>query len=276
MTDRYAVIGNPIAHSRSPAIHAAFARQTGQDIGYERLLAPLDGFESAVRAFAQAGGRGLNVTVPFKAQACALATQPSRRVVLAGAANTLSFEGDAILADNTDGIGLVRDLSHRLGVVLADARIVVLGAGGAASGVILPLLEAGARQILVVNRTEARAQALAAHFADPRISAAGFGALDAVVAADAVLVNATASGLSDERLPVPDAVFEAARFAYDMMYAAQPTAFLRQAAAQGCAGVADGLGMLVEQAAASFHLWRGVMPETAAVYQQLRDAIGGA
>ena len=140
---------------------------------------------------------------------------------------------------------------------------------------VLPLLEAGARQILIVNRTEARAQALVAHFADPRISAAGFGALDGAAAEDAVLINATASGLSDERLPVPDAVFHAAHFAYDMMYAAQPTAFLRQATAQGCAGVADGLGMLVEQAAASFQLWRGVMPETAAVYQQLRVAIGG-
>jgi shikimate dehydrogenase len=276
MTDRYAVIGHPIAHSRSPAIHAQFARQTGEDIHYDRLLAPLDGFEATVREFFRSGGRGLNVTLPFKEQACALAERRSSRVQLAGAANTLSVEDGVVAADNTDGIGLVRDLTGRHRLVLTGAPVVILGAGGAASGVVLPLLEAGASRVLIVNRTAARALALAARFADPRVRGGGFEALDADSAAGAVLVNATSAGLSDQGLPIPDSVYPAARFAYDMVYAAAPTAFLRQAAAAGCAGVADGLGMLVEQAAESFRIWRGVLPETEPVYRQLRDALGSA
>ena len=153
MTDRYAVIGNPIAHSRSPFIHARFATQTGQDLVYDRLLAPLDGFEATVRAFIQAGGRGLNVTVPFKEQACALAARRSARVEAAGAANTLTFDANGWSAENTDGVGLVRDLAQRHRVALAGQRVIILGAGGAASGVVLPLLDAGVGEVLIVNRT---------------------------------------------------------------------------------------------------------------------------
>ncbi|MBP8309893.1 MAG: shikimate dehydrogenase, partial [Burkholderiaceae bacterium] len=235
MTDRYAVIGNPIAHSRSPFIHARFAAQTGQDLAYDRLLAPLDGFEAAVQAFVRAGGRGLNVTVPFKEQACALAGRRSARVEAAGAANTLSFDANGWSAENTDGIGLVRDLARRHQVALAGQRVIVLGAGGAASGVVLPLLDAGVREVLIVNRTAARAVALAERLASgtgprpgdavagprsdiggprphphPVIAGAGFEALDAARADGALLINATSAGLSDARLPVPDAVFAAA------------------------------------------------------------------
>ena len=281
MSDRYAVIGNPIAHSRSPFIHARFAAQTGQDLVYDRLLAPLDGFAAAVQAFVESGGRGLNVTVPFKEQAFALAGRRSPRVEAAGAANTLCFDSNGWTAENTDGIGLVRDLTVRHGVALAGQRVVVLGAGGAASGVVLPLLEAGVRDVLIVNRTAARAVALASRLAGaagPQTAVVGRGldGLDAESAAGALLINATSAGLSDARLPIADEVFAAAAFAYDMVYGARPTAFLAQAAALGCPRQADGLGMLVEQAAESFRLWRGVAPQTDPVYRQLRDEIGRA
>ncbi|MBK8763175.1 MAG: shikimate dehydrogenase [Burkholderiaceae bacterium] len=281
MSDRYAVIGNPIAHSRSPFIHARFAAQTGQDLVYDRLLAPLDGFAAAVQAFVESGGCGLNVTVPFKEQAFALAGRRSPRVEAAGAANTLSFDSNGWTAENTDGIGLVRDLTARHGVALAGQRVVVLGAGGAASGVVLPLLEAGVRDVLIVNRTAARAVALASRLAGgagPQTAVVGRGldGLDAESAAGALLINATSAGLSDARLPIADEVFAAAAFAYDMVYGARPTAFLAQAAALGCPRQADGLGMLVEQAAESFRLWRGVAPQTDPVYRQLRDEIGRA
>jgi shikimate dehydrogenase len=274
MTDRYAVVGNPIAHSRSPAIHARFAAQTGQDLRYEALLAPLDGFEAVVRDFAAAGGCGLNVTVPFKERAFALADRRSPRAQAAGAANTLIFASCEVLADNTDGVGLVRDLTARHGLALAGASVLLLGAGGAASGVIEPLLAAGVRELRILNRTAERAQALAARFADPRLSGAGFEGLTDAARQGAVLINATSAGLAGEAPPVPAAVFEASCFAYDMVYGAQPTAFLRAAAAAGCPAMADGLGMLVEQAAESFRLWRGVMPDTEPVYRALREAIG--
>jgi len=274
MTDRYAVVGNPIAHSRSPAIHARFAAQTGQDLRYDALLAPLDGFEQVVRDFAAAGGRGLNVTVPFKERAFALADRRSSRAEAAGAANTLVFEPGGVLADNTDGVGLVRDLTVRHGLALAGAPVLLLGAGGAARGVIEPLLAAGVRELRIVNRTAARAQALAQRFADPRLIGTGVEALADAAVPGMVLINATSAGLAGEVLPVPTAVFAAAGFAYDMVYGAQPTAFLRAAAAAGCPAQADGLGMLVEQAAESFRLWRGVMPDTEPVYRALRESIG--
>ena len=274
MTDRYAVIGNPIAHSRSPAIHARFAAQTGQDLRYEALLAPLDGFESAVRAFVAEGGRGLNVTVPFKEQAHALADRRSPRAEAAAAANTLVFDASGVYADNTDGVGLVRDLAGRHRLTLADAPVVLLGAGGAASGVVGPLLEAGVGALCIVNRTAARAQALAARFPDARVSAVGFDALADVAPSGALWVNATSAGLADAALPVPADRLRSARFVYDMVYGARPTTFLRQAAAAGCPAMADGLGMLVEQAAESFRLWRGVLPETEPVYRALREALG--
>lgn len=268
MADRYVVIGNPIAHSKSPQIHARFAQQTGEPVAYDRLLAPLDGFEATVRDFIAAGGRGANVTVPFKLEAFTLADRRSARAEAAGAVNTLSFEAGAVIGDNTDGVGLVRDIVLRAGVPLADARVLLLGAGGAARGVILPLLEEAPDEIVIANRTVARAEALIEQFAQPgsRLRAVQF---DALAGAFDIVINATSASLSAELPPVPPSVFGAQTFAYDMMYGAGPTVFMQLAAAHG-ASVRDGLGMLVEQAAEAFFVWRGVLPDTAPVYQWLR------
>lgn len=271
--DRYAVIGNPIAHSKSPAIHAQFAAQTGEHIEYGRLLAPLDGFVAEVNAFKAAGGRGLNVTVPFKLEAHALAHRLSARAAAAGAVNTLRFDADGIFGDNTDGFGLVRDIEANLGVAFKGARVLLLGAGGAARGVVLPMLERGPREITIVNRTAAKAHELIAQFgaaaaeAGCLINGGGPRALDP--APYDVIVNATASSL-DAALPECDErAFGAGSLAYDMMYGAQPTVFMRHAQALG-ARAADGLGMLVEQAAESFYVWRGVRPDSAPVLAALR------
>ncbi len=279
--DRYVVIGNPIAHSKSPQIHAAFARQTGEAVAYERLLAPLDGFDAAVRDFIAAGGRGANVTVPFKLEAYALADQLSERATAAGAVNTMRFDRDGervtIAGDNTDGVGLVRDIVVNAGVPVAGARVLLLGAGGAARGVILPLLAESPAQLVIANRTLARAEALVAQFAQVAqaasavpvplsLSASGF---EALAGSFDLVINATSASLSSELPPVPASVFAAGGFAYDMMYGAQPTVFM-QMAAQAGARVRDGLGMLVEQAAESFFVWRGVRPDTMPVYHELR------
>ncbi|MEO0317881.1 MAG: shikimate dehydrogenase [Pseudomonadota bacterium] len=279
--DRYVVIGNPIAHSKSPQIHAAFARQTGEAVAYERLLAPLDGFDAAVRDFIAAGGRGANVTVPFKLEAYALADQLSERATAAGAVNTMRFDRDGervtIAGDNTDGVGLVRDIVVNAGVPVAGARVLLLGAGGAARGVILPLLAESPAQLVIANRTLARAEALVAQFAQAAqaasavpvplsLSASGF---EALAGSFDLVINATSASLSSELPPVPASVFAAGGFAYDMMYGAQPTVFM-QMAAQAGARVRDGLGMLVEQAAESFFVWRGVRPDTMPVYHELR------
>ncbi|WP_025917178.1 shikimate dehydrogenase [Herminiimonas sp. CN] len=267
MTDRYAVIGHPVAHSKSPEIHASFAAQTGQDIDYQRLLAPLDGFNQTVADFIAAGGRGANVTLPFKLEAFALATRLSARAQAAGAVNTLKFDGDAIFGDNTDGVGLVADIVRNAGVALAGRRILLLGAGGAARGVILPLLQQAPGELVLANRTAARAAALAQEFAAAGpIAASDFADLAGPFD---IVINATAASLSAELPPVAPGVFGRAAFAYDLMYGKEPTVFMRFAAQHGAA-VRDGLGMLVEQAAESFLLWRGVRPATAAVLAQLR------
>ena len=271
MTDQYVVIGNPIAHSKSPQIHARFAQQTGQDIGYERLLAPVDGFDAAVRAFIAGGGRGANVTVPFKLDAFALADERSERAQAAGAVNTLKFDDGRIYGDNTDGVGLVRDIVANAGVAVAGARVLLLGAGGA--GRVPPPRPPPPPpdQIVIANRTVSRADALVDQFsaAEGRLSAAAFGA---VAGGFDIVVNATSASLSSELPPVPASAFTTATFAYDMMYGPAPTVFMQMAAAQG-ARVRDGLGMLVEQAAESFFLWRGVRPDTAPVYQWLREQL---
>lgn len=272
----YAVIGNPIAHSKSPFIHARFAEQTGECIEYRRLLAPLDGFVQTVRAFAAAGGRGANVTVPFKLEAHVLADSLSARAAAAGAVNTLRFDGDRIHGDNTDGVGLVRDIEANLGVRLAGARILLLGAGGAARGVVLPMLERGPRSLLIVNRTAAKAEALVAQFAAAARNAgcalAGGGPEVVEPSAYDVIVNATAGSL-DAALPECDKrAFGRGTLAYDMMYGAQPTVFMRHAESLG-ARAADGLGMLVEQAAESFFLWRAVRPASAPVLAELRTML---
>ncbi|GAA4401556.1 shikimate dehydrogenase [Quisquiliibacterium transsilvanicum] len=272
VTDRYAVIGNPVAHSRSPAIHARFARQTAQDIAYDRLPAPLDGFVATVEAFRAAGGKGLNVTVPFKVEAFDYCTHRSARAAAAGAVNTLAFRDDGVHGDNTDGVGLVRDIGQRLGFRFEGARVLMLGAGGAARGVLLPLLDAGVARLTIANRTASRAHELAALAGDARAAGCGFDALGSAASGEGfdLVVNATSAGLDDAAPAVDEAVYDGVRLAYDMVYGARPTAFMRQAGARGCPAVSDGLGMLVEQAAESFFIWRGVRPLTAPVYRDLR------
>ena len=265
MTDRYAVFGHPIAHSKSPLIHAAFARQTGQDMTYEAILAPTDGFADSVAQFIAAGGRGANVTVPFKEQAFALANRLSPRAEHAGAVNTLAFDADGIFGDNTDGAGLVADLVRNLRCPLAGKRILLVGAGGAARGVIGPLLDQQPATLVIANRTVSRAQELAEQFGHG-IRACGFDGLDAPF--DLVL-NATAASLAGELPPLSPRLFTADTLAYDMMYG-RDTPFLAFARTHGAA-TADGLGMLVEQAAEAFYLWRGVRPDTAPVIASLRQ-----
>jgi shikimate dehydrogenase len=274
--DHYAVIGNPVGHSKSPFIHARFAEQTGEPIEYAHLLAPVDAFAPYVRAFMEAGGRGLNVTVPFKLDAHALATTLSPRAAAAGAVNTLRFDADGIYGDNTDGFGLVRDIEVNLGTPLKGARILLLGAGGAARGVVLPMLERAPHTLTIVNRTAAKASALADHFSAAAQAAgcplAGGGASIIGRGAYDVIINATAGSL-DAALPeCDDGAFGNGTLAYDMMYGAQPTVFMQHAQSLG-ARTADGLGMLVEQAAESFYIWRGVRPEGAPVLAQLRQML---
>jgi len=263
MTDRYAVFGHPIAHSKSPQIHAAFARQTGQDMSYEAILAPKDGFAASVAAFIAAGGRGANVTVPFKEEAYRLASRLSPRAQHAGAVNTLVFD-DGILGDNTDGAGLVADLTRNLRCALAGKRILLVGAGGAARGVIDPLLDQTPAELVIANRTVSRAQELADLFGRG-VRACGFDALDMPFD---LVINATAASLAGELPPLSPHIFTAGTLAYDMMYG-RDTPFLAFARSHGAA-TADGLGMLVEQAAEAFYLWRGVRPDTAPVIAALR------
>ena len=271
MSDHYAVFGNPIGHSKSPLIHAAFARQTGEDIDYRALEAPLDGFPAALDAFVAAGGRGANVTVPFKPQAYALADRRTPRAELAGAVNTLICDGGQMVGDNTDGCGLLRDITGNLGVDVAGRRVLLLGAGGAARGVVGPLLEARPQSLTIANRTPATAVALAERFAAlGAVDAGGYGQL-AGRAFD-IVIDATSAGLVAAVPPLPQGVFAADSLAYTMVYGAGASAFQTFAREQGAALVADGLGMLVEQAAESFFVWRGVRPAAAPVIALLRPA----
>lgn len=282
-TGRYCVIGNPIAQSRSPEIQARFGEQLGEPIDYTRRLAPVDGFEASVRAFFAEGGQGMNVTAPFKVEAATRADRASPRVIRAGAANCLRLRDGRIEAENFDGVGLVRDLTHNLGVELAGRRVLLLGAGGAARGVIDPLLEAGVRELVIANRTRSRAEALAEAFAFSAASSAGPAAivrgvaLEDVVAAESasvstttgngafdVVIDATSAALGDDAVQLPPAAFAPGALAYAMAYGKGLTPFLASAAEAG-ARVADGLGMLVEQAAESYAWWRGRRPETGAV-----------
>jgi len=277
MTDRYAVFGNPIGHSQSPRIHALFAAQTGQDIRYEAILAEADGFATAVNAFIAEGkglARGANVTVPFKEEAFRLATRRTARAEAAGAVNTLSFEPDAISGDNTDGAGLVRDLKHNLGCDPAGRRILLLGAGGAARGVILPLLLENPAELVIANRTEDTAVRLALEFSRlpgcaVKVKADGIGFPGLAGRSFDLVINATSAGLSNAVLPTPTSMFAPDCVAYEMVYGRE-TPFMLQARDAG-ARVADGLGMLVEQAAEAFFLWRGVRPLTAPVLAAMRQ-----
>ena len=271
MTDRYAVIGNPIEHSRSPQIHSAFARQTGEDIRYDRILGDLEEFEADVEAFFAAGGRGLNVTVPFKERAFRLADSLSERASAAGAVNTLIVREGGVLGENTDGIGLVRDLgcNHLFG--FAGARVLLLGAGGAVRGVLHPLLDERPGSLIIANRTASKARALAE-------STAGYGpvvgcGLDELAGRRFdLIINGTAAGLAAKVPQIPDDCLAESGWTYDMLYGRGPTAFVEWGQAHGAARALDGLGMLVEQAAESFRLWRGVQPDTNAVIESLRAA----
>lgn len=284
MTDLYCVFGNPIAHSKSPAIHAAFARQTGQTLHYEARLAAVGHFAEAVAQLIADGGHGANVTVPFKEDAWRLASRRTPRAEAAGAVNTLLLSGQDILGDNTDGAGLVRDIVHNQSCPLAGKRILLLGAGGAARGVILPLLAEGPQSLHIANRSADKAEALAATFQATASVAEDFvpvpvqGGSFAALAGTAfdVVINATSASLGGESLPLPPGIFATGALAYDMMYGKGETPFLAQARQAGVAHRADGLGMLVEQAAEAFFLWRQVRPETAPVLAGLRQSLGEA
>ncbi|MFG6668525.1 shikimate dehydrogenase [Halomonas sp. HNIBRBA4712] len=270
MSERYCVLGNPVAHSKSPLIHQAFAAQTGQLLEYTAELAPLDGFEAAWRAFCESGGRGANVTVPFKQEAFALCDTLSERARRAGAVNTLiNGQNGRIYGDNTDGIGLLRDLTAH-DVALAGKRVLVLGAGGAVRGALAPLLAERPDELLIINRTGAKAEALARDFAD--VGAVRGGSYDALEGTFDLVINATSASLSGELPPLPEGLFTPGGVAYDMMYGVEPTVFLQWAKTQKAATV-DGLGMLVEQAAEAFFLWRNVRPETVPVRALLRETL---
>ncbi len=276
MTDRYAVLGNPVSHSKSPLIHKMFAQQTAQDISYEAIEAPLDNFAGKVRELIAQGYRGCNVTVPFKFEAFKLATELSDRAQAAQAVNTLRFNNDGIFGDNTDGAGLVTDIKHNLNVEIGDKRVLLVGAGGAAWGVLLPLLNEIPQRLVIANRTLAKAEEAArtlhSGFTEHISHATEFVAKGFSDLADEqfdVVINATSAGLSDSEIPLPPTLFAPGALAYDMMYGRE-TPFMKFARTYGAAVVADGLGMLIEQAAEAFYLWRGVRPDTRPVLEQLR------
>ncbi|MFM1885610.1 MAG: shikimate dehydrogenase [Pseudomonadota bacterium] len=268
--DRYAVIGFPVAHSRSPFIHEHFARQAGQRLVYGRIEVEPAGFTAQAQAFFAGGGRGLNVTMPFKLEAAALCSDLSPRAERAGAVNTLRCLPDgSIGGDNTDGAGLVRDLLHNQGVAVAGRRVLLLGAGGAARGAVQPLLALQPRLLCIANRNADRARDLAAMFAaEGAVTGCGFGELDAEPFD--LVINATAASLAGDVPPLPQGIVEAHSFCYDMAYGAADTPFVRWAQARGCQRAAMGLGMLVEQAAEAFFIWRGIRPDTGPVLAALR------
>ena len=271
MTDRYAVIGNPIVQSKSPMIHSAFAQVTGQDIDYGKLLCPLGEFSATVDAFRASGGRGMNVTAPFKLEAFAYATDLAPSAQMAGAVNAMKFEGDKVYAENFDGVGLLRDVVQNLSCPLQGRRVLILGAGGATRGALLPLLAEQPAELVIVNRTLAKAQELAAlaqQHQTGQVPVQGLG-YDAVQGAFDVVLNASSSSLTAELPPLPASVFAPGCLAYDLTYGKGLTPFLKLAHQAGVTRLADGVGMLAEQAAEAFAWWRGVRPDTAAVIATL-------
>lgn len=282
--DRYAVMGNPISHSKSPQIHAAFARQTGQRLEYTAIQVDAGGLEQAIGNFRANGGKGLNITVPFKQDAWRLVDERSAVAELAGAVNTIVFRDDGRLyGDNTDGRGLVRDITVNNGITIRGKRVLLMGAGGAARGVLRPLLDEVPAQLVIVNRTTDRAVSLATVFTpsaetarrstDSQLVIHGCGYEDLRGRQFDVVINATAASLYGELPPLPDDLLASGACAYDMMYGDEPTVFLRWAKDHGAGTYLDGLGMLVEQAAAAFELWRGVHPDGLAVITALRAGV---
>jgi shikimate dehydrogenase len=269
MTDRYAVIGNPISQSKSPLIHGSFAQATGQDLTYERIEGPLDGFVAAVLAFRDSGGRGMNVTAPFKLQAFELANERSERAQLAGAANTLKFEPDGrVLAENFDGIGLVADIARNLHMPLKGKRVLMLGAGGAVRGALLPFLAEQPAELVLANRDADKARRLATEFGRQGALRGG-GYADIGSGAFDIVLNATSASLRGELPPVPPGVFSRDGLAYELAYGKGLTPFLRLAQDAGVKRLADGVGMLIEQAAEGFLWWRGVRPDTWPVIEKM-------
>jgi shikimate dehydrogenase len=276
MTDRYAVIGNPISHSKSPLIHKLFAQQTGQDISYQTIEAPLDGFAATIEQLRREGYKGCNVTVPFKFEAFRLATLPSDRATAPRAANTLKFIGNQVIGDNTDGVGLVTDIKKNRDFDFSGKRILLVGAGGAAWGVLLPLLHQAPARLVLSNRTIAKAEE-AAQILRSRFGEHISGSTEFIAKSFSdlngekfdLIINATSAGLTDSEIPLPPGIFAKGALAYDMMYGRE-THFMAFARANGAAVVADGLGMLVEQAAEAFYIWRCVRPETVPVIAKLR------
>lgn len=267
-TDHYVVIGNPIAHSKSPFLHTNFAQQTQQHLDYQTLLAPLDDFENTVRHFIAQGGKGANVTLPFKLQAYQLCTELTARAQAAGAVNTLIFKDDRIIGDNTDGCGLVTDIVHNASVNLRGKRVLLLGAGGAARGALLPLLECQPSELVIANRTVEKAHELAQQFQSfGSVSASAF---ELVSGQFDVIINATSASINAQLPPIPASAFGQHCLAYDMMYGEQPTLFMQYAAKHG-AITRDGWGMLVEQAAEAFYLWRAIRPQTDALLKRAQQ-----
>lgn len=275
MVDRYAVMGNPIKHSKSPVIHRFFAQQTDQDMAYTAILAPLEGFRETLYKFRDEGGRGCNVTVPFKQEAYALMDQCSDRAQLAQAVNTVVIKPDGTLVgENTDGVGLVRDILNNHEGRLIDKRILLLGAGGAVRGVLGFLLQQKPREIIIANRTVEKAEALAQHFSHlGRVSGCAYDQLPQKPVD--WIINGTSSSLHGDLPPLHDALVGPDTWCYDMMYGKEITPFNAWATARGAARVMDGLGMLVEQAAEAFRIWRGILPLTAPVTMELRKAMKG-
>ena len=268
MTDRYAVIGNPITHSKSPQIHMAFAAASAQDLRYDKLEGEIGAFAQTVDGFRAAGGLGLNVTVPFKLDALAYADAASEAAQLCGAANALKFEGDRVLAQNFDGVGLCRDVQHNLGHAIRGKRVLILGAGGATRGMLLPFLAEQPAALVIANRSEDKAHALATLAADHGpVQACAYDALGGE--AFDLVFNATSASLFAQALPIAPSIYAADALAYDLVYGKGLTPFLRQAQTAGVRHLADGVGMLVEQAAEAFAWWRGVRPETAPVIRDL-------
>jgi shikimate dehydrogenase len=268
--DQYRVFGNPIEQSRSPDIHHIFASKSRQNINYQKQLVDIDDFSNAVADFIHQDGKGVNVTVPFKEQALALADELTDRASLAGAVNTLTFKEGKIFGDNTDGEGLVQDLITN-NVSLKNSRVLLLGAGGAARGVLLPLLAQGPNSIVIANRTVSKADTLCQHFADRRLSASSYQDLE-ILSFD-VIINATSASLSGDLPPIPVSIISQNVVCYDMVYGKDKTPFLKWAKEHGAIKVIDGLGMLVGQAAVSFEVWRGVTPEVQPVIAKLRASL---
>ena len=272
--DLYAVMGNPIAHSKSPLIHAAFARQTGQRMDYIAVLVEPGGFAAAVGNFRAEGGRGINITVPFKHEAWKLVDERTPRAERAGAVNTISFRGDgSTLGDNTDGVGLIRDIVDNHGGQLEGGQVVILGAGGAVRGVLGPLLEQHPARVVIANRTPDKAEALAEEFSSLG-NLEGCGYDDLWGSRFDLIINGTSASLQGKVPPLPEDILSARAWCYDMAYGQGPTPFVLWGREQGAVKSLDGVGMLVEQAAESFHLWRGVRPETAPVIEMLNAARG--